>query len=67
MHGVTSAKCALNNVVSSNDNRGSPSCIGQLGNYERFLLGNRDITESVLNTVSLLSRCSAAGYVFSRA
>jgi hypothetical protein len=64
MHGVRSAKCASSNVVSSNENRGSPSCIDQLGNDERFLVGNWDIIEIVLNTVWLFIRCSVAGYVF---
>ena len=44
VHGITSAKCTPSNVDSSNDNRGSPSCIGQLGNDERFLVGNRDFS-----------------------
>jgi hypothetical protein len=44
--------------------RGSPSCIGQMGNDERFLVGNRDIIQTVLNSVWLLSRCSVVGYIY---
>ena len=64
MYGVTSAKCVSSNVFSGNDNRGSRSCIGQFGNDEGFLVENRNIIETVLNTVWLLSRSSVADYVY---